>query len=149
MVNSDEQLAAIESALLDFMAAYRQARIRLARDPRLAGLTNSQFIVLASIVTHGTEGVSALARRVEMSQPATTRAVSRLVAVGLVDQSKDPEDSRRSVLAVTAEGHRVLRHHRARLRQAAKALQASVPTRNRNDLPKVLTSLGEALGTMP
>jgi DNA-binding MarR family transcriptional regulator len=137
----------LEEALVGFFDAYRRSRARLQRDPGLKGLTWAQFAVLQAAARHGAEGTGRIAAAAGVAQPPATRALQRLEAQGLVRRTA-AADRRRTTVELTAEGGRLLAHHRARLRRAAEAIAAQVDG-DAEDAARVLALLGETLDRLP
>jgi DNA-binding MarR family transcriptional regulator len=74
----------------------RKLRIRAA-----SGLTPSQSSILA---TAGPLHLGELARGEAVTAPSASRVVERLVELGLVERTADPEDARRHILNLTRDG---------------------------------------------
>lgn len=79
-------------------------------------LTPGQYHTLRNI-HRGTRSVSDLAACEKISPPAVSRHVDDLVKLGFVERSRDPEDRRSIILALTEEGQNkwdnmVERNHR-------------------------------------
>ncbi|MEM7155139.1 MAG: MarR family transcriptional regulator [Myxococcota bacterium] len=66
-------------------------------------VTVSQLSALFALGS-GAMPTGALARRLELDAGATTRAVARLTAKGLVESRPDPSDGRRRVVQLTEAG---------------------------------------------
>lgn len=71
------------------------------------GLTASRWLTLGA-VAHGPRSVAAIARRRGMRRQSAAESVAQLEAAGLVTRSPDPSDARAPLVALTAEGRRVL-----------------------------------------
>ncbi|QJY50246.1 MarR family winged helix-turn-helix transcriptional regulator [Pseudonocardia broussonetiae] len=87
------------------------------------GVNRTDLRILAAVRLGGPVSAGALAGAVDLSPPATTEAVQRLVARGLLTRDVDPDDRRRALIAlvpatrnaldrlygpVRAEGHALL-----------------------------------------
>jgi DNA-binding MarR family transcriptional regulator len=86
---------------------------QLRREIHSLGVTGGQVSLLAAIRNEPGIGVRELARLEGISAPGMSKYVARLEAAGLVARTQVP-DRRRVGLAVTEEGHRVLRSVRSR-----------------------------------
>jgi DNA-binding MarR family transcriptional regulator/N-acetylglutamate synthase-like GNAT family acetyltransferase len=64
----------------------------------------SQYPVLATLDRDGPQTIGALTKAIQFSQPTITRAISRLVELGLVEVSRRHRDQRHKTVALTAEG---------------------------------------------
>lgn len=90
------------------------------------GVHRTDLRILATVLLDGPLSAGALAGAVDLSPPATTEAVQRLVARGLLTRDVDPADRRRALIAlvpatrdaleglygpVRAEGHALLHRY--------------------------------------
>ena len=74
-----------------------------------SGLTGPQFATLAFLHRDGSLSVGRLAELLDADQTTVTRNLRLMEQRGLVTQEVAPEDRRRRVISVTAEGRRVFR----------------------------------------
>jgi DNA-binding MarR family transcriptional regulator len=101
----------------DLAVRLRLAIARTARRLRQeAGeeLSPSQTTALATIDRHGPLTPSELAVRERIQRPTVTRIVARLEERGLVQRTRDPQDGRSSLVALTPEGRELLARGRTR-----------------------------------
>ena len=101
----------------DLAVRLRLAIARTARRLRQeAGeeLSPSQTAALATIDHHGPLTPSELAVRERIQRPTVTRIVTRLEEGGLVQRTRDPQDGRSSLVALTPAGHELLARGRTR-----------------------------------
>jgi DNA-binding MarR family transcriptional regulator len=73
---------------------------------RAAGLNSLEWRVLATLSDETTMSVGALTREVLSLQPTVTKLVQRLVGSGWVALHDDPNDQRRTLVAITPAGQR-------------------------------------------
>lgn len=71
---------------------------------RAAGLGSLEWRVLATLSGQAPMPVGQLAHEVLSQQPTVTKLLQRLCAQGWVHLSDDPQDQRRTLVAITAEG---------------------------------------------
>ena len=71
------------------------------------GLTASRWLTLGA-VAHGPLSVAGIARQRGMRRQSAAESVAQLEAAGLVERTPDPADARAPLVALTAEGRRVL-----------------------------------------
>jgi DNA-binding MarR family transcriptional regulator len=96
------------------------------------------FQVLDAIESGGPLTVNGVAHALGIDQPRASRLVARAVEAGLVRRGADPDDGRRSILALTPRGARVLGEgHRAR-RAAVEAALAGWPDEDRETFARLL-----------
>lgn len=144
-MTSPEDAAEIEDALTEFFDAYRRSRARLQRDPGLRHLSLAQFAILRAAADVGSQGITRIAAETGLAQPPATRALDRLEHKGLLRREPGIADKRVTVVTVTAAGHRLLSHHRVRLRQAAQLILDRTPADQRRHTGDLLRMLAAAL----
>lgn len=101
---------------------------------RAAGLSSIEWRVLATLHDSEPLTVSQLAHEVLSKQPTVTKLVQRMVEQGWVELLADPADQRRTLVAVTTAGKRLVRpllekartHEAEMLRSLAASEQASL-----------------------
>jgi DNA-binding MarR family transcriptional regulator len=77
---------------------------RLLRVRAASGLTPSQSSIIATLAAAGPLHLGQLARREAVTAPSASRAVDRLVELGLVQRMADRDDARRRTVALTQQG---------------------------------------------
>jgi DNA-binding MarR family transcriptional regulator len=76
-------------------------------------LSMGQLRTLAALASHQAMNVSTLAETLEVSKPTASILVDQLVQRGLAERAEDPEDRRRTLVALSAAGSNMV----AELRQ--------------------------------
>jgi MarR family 2-MHQ and catechol resistance regulon transcriptional repressor len=114
-------------ALDSLLRAEASVRRRLSADLSREGLSASGFSVLVVLATAGgTLELRALRRRLRTSKANATEVVGTLVARGLVERTRLPEDRRAASVALTATGRevvdRLFPEHTARVQRAFAVL---------------------------
>lgn len=94
------------------IAVARTAR-RLRQESGL-DLTATQAAALAVLDRHGPQTPSELATRERIQRPTATRLIARLEQRSLVVRTRDPQDGRVSVIALTDEGRELVVEQRSR-----------------------------------
>jgi DNA-binding MarR family transcriptional regulator len=96
-------------------------------DATLGELTMAQVRVLFRLRNHGPMASGSLANKLAVTLPTVTSVVDRLVGHGLVERRDDPDDRRRVIVALSADGaalvERIQQGRRARLAAAIEALE--------------------------
>lgn len=111
--------------LIDRKAAAHRAEHPDAVEP-------STYLLLVHLVKGGPQRAVTLAESVHSDPSTVSRQVAQLVRLGLVERTADPEDGRATLLAATAEGHRVFReNHRTRTERIAALLSHWEPADRR------------------
>jgi DNA-binding MarR family transcriptional regulator len=149
MITNDEQLAQLRDSLRRVM---RGLWARRRPTPELLELVSGEpplgrrhVGLLAQIGTEGERSVGELARELDLSLPAASKLTRDLEDHGLVERREDPEDRRRTVVALSP---RTAKRVRAWLEQRSKPLEqalATLDTNEREAFLKGLRALGDAL----
>ncbi len=87
-------------------------------------LTHAQVEALLFLVRHDPACVGDLADGLDISYPAATKAIDRLVAKGLVTRRESERDRRQSELTVTEDGREVIERIRVARRARLEAIFA-------------------------
>src|SRR5512132_2325663 len=101
----------------DLAVRLRLAVARTARRLRQEageGLSPSQAAALATIDRHGPLTPSELADRERIRRPTATRLIAALEEAGLVARTRDPEDGRSFLVALSPGGRELLARVRTR-----------------------------------
>jgi DNA-binding MarR family transcriptional regulator len=142
----DAAMTDIERALTRLIRRGNQPRVheRLAARAGVP-LDRAAYAALCRVHEAGPLRLSELAARMGVDASTASRQVRQLERTGLVGRVGDPADRRASLLALTAEGDRVL----TRMRQARRASLAQVlggwSRADRRKLATVLTRLVDDL----
>jgi DNA-binding MarR family transcriptional regulator len=98
-------------------------------------LTLSETSALARLDRGGPTTPGALARQEQISPQSMGATLGALEARGLIDRAPDPDDGRRAVMSVTAQGLELLRSRRnAKVQQLARALTAEFNSQELDEL---------------
>ncbi|GAA3638298.1 hypothetical protein GCM10022200_22110 [Microbacterium awajiense] len=109
---------------------------------RLAGPARMRMLeALAAADTPLTVGQ--IAEAVGVDQPRASRVVQQSVELGLVQREADPEDARRTRVALTDQGRRMQRGFRGERRQAIVSALADFTDDEREQLAQLLTKLAD------
>lgn len=140
---TDEQVDAVLAASRVLVSV--AARSLADLDPEV---TLPRFRVLVVLASRGPSSVSALAGDLGVHPSNATRAVERLVQVGLVRRTEDEHDRRVAVLELTADGRRTVDGVTARRAQEVRAVLAGMPARSRGQVALALTRFGDSAGEL-
>jgi DNA-binding MarR family transcriptional regulator len=106
----------------DDVARLRIAVARLERRMNVAvteaGLTQTQMLVLGSVVRHGCVGIGELATIAGLNPTMLSRVIGKLDDAGLIKRVPDPNDRRAALVEPTGAGRRL----RARINEKRTAL---------------------------
>ncbi|HET6829500.1 MAG TPA: MarR family transcriptional regulator [Ramlibacter sp.] len=106
-----------------------------------AGLSSLEWRVLATLHDSEPVPVSRLANEVLSKQPTITKLVQRMGEQGWVRLLADPQDQRRTLVAATPAGRRLVRPLVRKARDHEAALLRSMPARDQAALKKLLSQL--------
>ncbi|OAN35735.1 hypothetical protein A4X16_17235 [Microbacterium sp. H83] len=87
--------------------------------------------------------VSDLGAAIGVDQPRASRLVQQGVAHGFVRREADPDDARRTRIALTDEGRAIARGMRGERREALGAALAAFTDDERTELARLLTKLAD------
>jgi DNA-binding MarR family transcriptional regulator len=88
--------------------------------------------------------VGEIAEAVGVDQPRASRLVQQTVELGLVRREADPDDARRTRVALTDAGTRIVRGFRGERREAIDAALAAFTDTERAELARLLTKLADS-----
>jgi DNA-binding MarR family transcriptional regulator len=126
MDTADAPTTVAETAGRLRIAAGRIARETGAQS-RLDGMTPSRLVALAVLEAHGPMRVGALAERVGISAPTTSRLVDCLVERELIVRTDDPDDHRATRVGLSPAGETALHDVRERGAGVLAARIAGLP----------------------
>lgn len=92
----------------------------------------------------GALSVSELGEAVGVDQPRASRLVQQGVELGLVRREADPDDARRTRIALTEEGRAILSGFRGERRDAMGAALQTFTEAEQAELARLLTKLADA-----
>lgn len=96
------------------------------------------YLLLVHLVKDGPQRAVTLAESVHSDPSTVSRQVAQLVRLGLVERTADPEDGRATLLAATAEGHRVFEENRRTRTERIAALLAAWDPADRHRFAELL-----------
>ena len=107
------------------------------------GLTYPQYLVMLILWEHGDSSVSELGEKLFLDSGTLTPLLKRMEQAGFLARTRDPEDERRVIVSLTAEG-KALRKQAIRIPpQIFQATSCSVP--EARSILKELKTLQKAL----
>lgn len=120
------------------VAAERSGRSLAAGYDRVAGLNLAEGRVLLVLAAFPSISAGEVTARTTMDKARVSRALSKLMLMGLVNRKAHRDDRRQAVLRVTAKGQRTA----AEIESVARAIQAdlldALTERERRDLRRAL-----------
>lgn len=87
--------------------------------------------------------MSALGEAIGVDQPRASRLVQQGVQRGLLAREADPEDARRTRIALTDEGRRIARGMRGERREVLSKALESFTDEEKNELARLLSKLAD------
>ena len=109
-----------------------------------SGLSFSQINILMGLVHSGDTSVSEVGDKLGVSNAAASQAVDRLVIMGLIQRTEDPEDRRSKQLVLTPKGHALIEKAIEARSQWIHGLAQSLDGEQQNTIIFSLTLLTEA-----
>jgi MarR family 2-MHQ and catechol resistance regulon transcriptional repressor len=108
------------------------------------GLCASDFGVMEALLHKGPQPVNALGKLVLLTSGSMTAAVDRLTERGLVARANDPNDRRVRVVALTAEGRRLIKPAFVRHQADLDSVVSVLTPQERTTLVALLRKLGKS-----
>ena len=108
---------------------------------RAAGLSSIEWRVLATLHDSEPLTVSQLAHEVLSKQPTVTKLVQRMNDQGWVKLQADPADQRRTLVAATASGRRLVKPLVDKARAHESALLSTLAASEKAALKKLLVKI--------
>ena len=138
----------MDSSGIHLWLVLMKAHRTLARHARCSiepsGLGSSDFAILELLLHRGRQAVNAIGRRVDLTSGATTTAVDRLEARGLVIRTSDPEDRRTRFVSLTSKGTALIRKIFGVHKRAMEGATRSLTAAERETLIELVKKLGRA-----
>lgn len=107
---------------------------------RMAGLARMRMLEALAVASHPLS-VSDVGAAIGVDQPRASRLIQQAVELGLVRREADPDDARRTRVALTDEGTSVIRGFRGQRREHLSQALADFTPDERADLARLLTKL--------
>ena len=124
-VKPSEQFVCAVGSWMDFFL--RRSLHEFFVYSRRHGLSIAQMLALSMIRRKGTSNVSDIGAELEITNPAASQLLERLVQQGLVARTEDPNDRRLKQIALTRHGEAALRQGMPSRRRWLDALAEMMP----------------------
>jgi DNA-binding MarR family transcriptional regulator len=111
------------------------------------GLSFSQISILMRLFHGGNAGVSEIGGQLGVTNAAASQAVDRLVQLGLIERTEDPEDRRAKRLALKQKGRALVEKGVKARSQWIEALTDALTPEQQDVIISALTLLTEASRT--
>ncbi|MDT0184828.1 MarR family winged helix-turn-helix transcriptional regulator [Microbacterium sp. ARD31] len=109
---------------------------------RLGGPARLRMLEALAAASGGLS-ISAIADAVGVDQPRASRLVQQSVELGLVVREADPDDARRTLVALTDQGRSAVRGFRGERRSSVAAALESFTDAERAELARLLAKLAD------
>ena len=120
-----------------------RGRAEWAAGARFGGPARMRLLDALATASHPLS-VSEVGEAIGVDQPRASRLIQQSVELGLVRREADPDDARRTRVALTEEGARFARGFRGQRREHLSEALADFSPEERADLVRLLTKLAEA-----
>ncbi|NUW45998.1 MarR family winged helix-turn-helix transcriptional regulator [Nonomuraea rhodomycinica] len=108
-----------------------------------AGVRRYHYALLAALEEYGPASQAALGRRIGIDRSDMVATVNELAERHVVERAPDPEDRRRNIVTITAEGRSLLTDLDRLIAAAQDEFLAPLPAADRRHLIDLLTRLAE------
>jgi DNA-binding MarR family transcriptional regulator len=110
---------------------------------RIGGPARMRLLEALAAASHPLS-VGEIAQAVGVDQPRASRLVQQSVELGLVRREADPDDARRTRVALTDAGSGLVRGFRGERREAIDSALATFSDEERTELARLLTKLADS-----
>jgi DNA-binding MarR family transcriptional regulator len=110
------------------------------------GVRKYHFRVLIALSEHGPQSQADLGRQLHIDRSDMVAVVGDLERDGYVGRTRDPDDRRRNVVAVTADGEAALQRMDAAVKRAQADLLAPLSAAERKELARLLDRIVSGAG---
>jgi MarR family transcriptional regulator, 2-MHQ and catechol-resistance regulon repressor len=114
-------------------------------DAERYGITGPQFGMFKVVQARGPMTITELSRRMMIAAPTASRMIDGLCENGLLAKSRSESDSRVTMVSLTGESERQLRHLGQVHRRAIEEAFEGEPRENLNNLVEFMSKLAERL----
>jgi DNA-binding MarR family transcriptional regulator len=112
---------------------------------KASGLSMPQFGILMHLYYSNNCGISNLGEHMDISAPAASQLVDRLVQHGLVERTEDPHDRRAKQLALTPKGRELIETSLTARTSWVDELVKSLKPEDYDQVATTMTKLTEAV----
>jgi DNA-binding MarR family transcriptional regulator len=112
------------------------------------GLSFSQISILMRLMHEGSSGVSEIGDQLGVTNAAASQSVDRLVQLGLIERTEDPEDRRAKRLNLTHKGRALINKGIEARGKWIEGLTDALTPEQQNMIISALTLLTEAARKM-
>ncbi|HVN14679.1 MAG TPA: MarR family winged helix-turn-helix transcriptional regulator [Anaerolineales bacterium] len=109
-----------------------------------SGLSFSQIILLMRLYHGGKSGVSGIGEQLGITNAAASQSIDRLVNLGLIERTEDPEDRRAKQLVLTRQGQALITKSVKARSQWVEGLTKALTPEQQNMVIAALTLLAQA-----
>jgi MarR family transcriptional regulator, organic hydroperoxide resistance regulator len=108
-------------------------------------LSLPQWKTLVLIAEGKNSTIGALAGRMSIGEPTASHLVDKLVLAGYVIRAEDPEDRRRTLVSLSAEGRKLIDELIGPRRELLREATRSLEEKDLKDLLRLLKAMGESM----
>ncbi len=90
------------------------------------GITEQQWRVLRVLAEHGPQDASTLARGASLLFPSLTRITQTMNSKGLITQTRDSQDRRRQMIAISPKGQKIIDDYAGQAVQIVAGFKATL-----------------------
>jgi DNA-binding MarR family transcriptional regulator len=137
--------ASVTDAIREWSEVFMHRSMRdFRRFMDATGLSFSQISILMRLAHRGSAGVTEIGSQLGVSNAAASQAVDRLVQLGLIERTEDPQDRRAKRLALTAKGRAWVERGVKARSQWVEGLTDALSPEQQKTIVSALTLLTEA-----
>lgn len=129
------------------VAMHRSMRER-SQLAKATGISMPQFGVLIQLRYRGNCGITDISERFDITTPAASQLVDKLVQNGLVERTEDPNDRRARQLTLTSRGKAVIEKGMNERYRWVDQLVLGLRPKDREKVAEALALLTESVGRL-
>jgi DNA-binding MarR family transcriptional regulator len=128
-----------------FMARSMHEWVRFVKS---SGLSMPQFSTLMRLYYHGGCGISEISAHLDVTAPAASQMVDRLVQMGLLERGEDPNDRRAKQVTLSPKGRELIEKGIEARNRWSEELATKLTAEQRGLVIDALAHLTEAAGKL-
>ena len=133
------------TALRDWAEIFMTHSMReWVRFVKSSGLSMPQFSTLMRLYYHGGCGISEISAHLDVTAPAASQMVDRLVQMGLLERGEDPNDRRAKQVTLSAKGRALIEKGIEARNRWSEELATKLTAEQRGIVIEALAHLAEA-----
>lgn len=120
----------------------------LASFIRANNLNFPRMMILFRLAHKEPCSVSDIGKHMDISSPAASQLLDKLVEAGYISRTENPEDRRIRNIEITERGHAVVKEIESKLNDSIRDIVQAVPEKDHQEVARSLRTLNTAIGSL-